>query len=199
MNIIVDKDKSNTLLPKIMRASIHLFVRQGIHGTTTKDIAREAGVAEGALYRHFKSKDELAWHIFQVHLDQFTAELMGKVMMLKHARERVRAYVAESFAAYDSDPELFTYLILQEHSELDKYARKYKHPGHVALRLIEDGQSSGEIRAGDRKILASLFVGSVIRVCVIKMYGEFPGELAKRSDEVADGVWRMLSVTADNP
>src|SRR5689334_2541395 len=100
MNIIVENTKINTLLPKIMRVAIHLFNQQGIDGTTTKDIAREAGVAEGALYRHFKSKEDLAWHIFQAHLEQFTVELTGKVLRESKAKDRVRRFVEESFAAY---------------------------------------------------------------------------------------------------
>ena len=179
-----------------MRSAIHLFVTQGIDGATTKDIARAAGVAEGALYRHFKSKEDLAWHIFNVHLRQFTTELLGKVLSKNSAAERVRVFVEESFAAFESDRDLFTYLILREHSELAKYAQTQQHPGHVAMRIIEDGQKTGEIRPGEPYLLGALFVGGVIRACVVKMYGNIKGELRRYSKEVAEGVWRMLQKEA---
>src|SRR5262245_43306209 len=125
MNLIIDKSKETTLLPKIMRAAIHLFLTKGIDGTTTKDIAKAAGVAEGALYRNFKGKDDLAWYVFSTHLNQFTADLMAKVYPEPTAERRIRKFIEESFSAYEQDPELFSYLILREHSELNKYAQTY--------------------------------------------------------------------------
>ena len=193
MNIIIDDKKRNTKLPKVMRSAIHLFVKKGIHGTTIKDIAHRAGVAEGSLYRHFASKDALAWHLFSVHLNEFTAELMANVYPLASARERIARFVAVSFSAYEQDPELYTYLILQEHTELVKYPHTAAHPGHVVTKIIEDGQQSGEIRKGDPMVLGSLFVGGVIRVCVVKMYGNIQKDLKAYSTEVAAMIWKMLS------
>src|ERR1017187_9922548 len=103
MNLIISKGKENTKLPEIMRASLRLFMKKGIDGTTIKDIAREAKVAEGTLYRHFKSKDALAWHLFRAPLQQFTRELETKVFAEKSAHARIRRFVEESFAAYESD------------------------------------------------------------------------------------------------
>lgn len=175
-----------------MRASVHLFVKKGIDGTTIKDIAKEAKVAEGSLYRHFKSKDELAWYLFSAHLNKFTADLMAKVYTLASAKDRVRVFVEESFDAYESDPELYSFLILREHSELDKFAKNYMHPGHVVMRIIEDGQKNGEIRAGNPYVLGALFVGAVIRVCVVKMYGSIQEDLRTFSLEVSDSIWKGL-------
>ncbi len=192
MKIIISDNKRKTKLPDVMRAAIHLFVKKGIDGTTIKDIAKEAGVAEGSLYRHFKSKEALAWHLFSAHLAQFTGELMSKVYPLPTAQARVRKFVEESFAAYEEDPELYSYLILREHSELDAYAQNFTHPGNVVLKIIEDGQTSGEIRAGEPYVLGSLFVGSVIRVCVVKMYGNLKTPLHDHISLVSDSIWDML-------
>jgi AcrR family transcriptional regulator len=192
MNIIIEKQKENTKLPAVLRAALQLFVEKGIDGTTIKDIAKKAGVAEGALYRHFKSKDDLAWHLFSTHLSQFTAELTAKVFAEPHAEARIRKFVTESFAAYESDPELYTYLILREHSELNKYAQEYAHPGHVVIRIIEEGQKNGEIKAGEPYVLGSLFVGGVLRVAVVKMYGNISENLTHYSQYVAACVWAML-------
>ncbi|MFB9991392.1 TetR/AcrR family transcriptional regulator [Deinococcus oregonensis] len=43
----------------ILQAAVRVFARKGFHRTTTKDIAREAGLAEGTLYNHFQNKDAL--------------------------------------------------------------------------------------------------------------------------------------------
>ncbi|KAA3643482.1 MAG: TetR family transcriptional regulator [Chloroflexi bacterium] len=44
---------------RILAAAAELFVHYGYDKTTVDDIAREAGVSKGAIYLHFKSKDEL--------------------------------------------------------------------------------------------------------------------------------------------
>jgi AcrR family transcriptional regulator len=192
MNIIISDDKAKTKLPEIMRTAIHLFVKKGIDGTTIKDIAREARVAEGALYRHFKSKEDLAWHLFNTHLNQFTADLMSKVYPEVGAQKRIRKFVDESFKAYEDDSELYSYLILREHSELEKYAQGALHPGDIVIKIIEDGQKNGEIRAGDPFVLGSMFIGGIIRICVVKMYGNIKKELQSYRVPVADMIWAML-------
>lgn len=43
----------------ILNAALKLFVEQGFHGTPTSKIAKEAGVANGTLFHHFKTKEDL--------------------------------------------------------------------------------------------------------------------------------------------
>lgn len=41
---------------KILKAALGLFAQHGYSGTTTRQLAQAAGVAEGTLFRHFESK-----------------------------------------------------------------------------------------------------------------------------------------------
>ena len=41
---------------RILEAARRLFAKQGFDGTTTRDLAQAAGVAEGTLFRHFVNK-----------------------------------------------------------------------------------------------------------------------------------------------
>jgi AcrR family transcriptional regulator len=41
---------------RILDAAQRLFAAQGFDGTTTRDLAQQAGVAEGTLFRHFANK-----------------------------------------------------------------------------------------------------------------------------------------------
>jgi AcrR family transcriptional regulator len=43
----------------ILQASLHLFARNGFHGTSMRDIAREAKIADGLIYHYFASKRDL--------------------------------------------------------------------------------------------------------------------------------------------
>ena len=44
---------------RIVAEAGRLFAERGYSGTTTAEIARRAGIAEGTIYRHFRSKDDL--------------------------------------------------------------------------------------------------------------------------------------------
>jgi AcrR family transcriptional regulator len=41
---------------RILQAAQRLFARRGFDGTSTRDLAQAAGVAEGTLFRHFENK-----------------------------------------------------------------------------------------------------------------------------------------------
>jgi len=43
----------------VLAASLELFAEQGFANTTTKEIASRAGVAEGTVYKRYKTKDAL--------------------------------------------------------------------------------------------------------------------------------------------
>jgi len=43
----------------IIETAMLEFARKGFHGTTTRDLARAAGVSEALLFQHFKNKEEI--------------------------------------------------------------------------------------------------------------------------------------------
>lgn len=49
---------------EILNAAARLFARKGISGATMADIAREADLSAGAIYRYFSSKEELLRAVF---------------------------------------------------------------------------------------------------------------------------------------
>ncbi|MGZ8782536.1 MAG: TetR/AcrR family transcriptional regulator [Gaiellaceae bacterium] len=66
----------------IVEAALRVFVAGSYSGSTTSEIAREAGISEPILYRHFASKRELylaclgaAWGSLRAAFDERLAEL----------------------------------------------------------------------------------------------------------------------------
>src|SRR5512146_1782843 len=50
---------------EILRAALKLFSTRGLVATSIRDIARESGYTNPALYKHFAGKDALALHLFE--------------------------------------------------------------------------------------------------------------------------------------
>jgi AcrR family transcriptional regulator len=59
--------KTSETSVKILRSAAQLFARQGYHGTSTREIARLAGVSENTLFRHFDYKEDLFWSALLWH------------------------------------------------------------------------------------------------------------------------------------
>lgn len=59
--------KNSATSEKIVLSAAQLFARQGYHGTSTRDIARLAGVSENTLFRHFDRKEDLFWSALRWH------------------------------------------------------------------------------------------------------------------------------------
>ena len=67
--------KTRETREKLMLATEHLLRTDGLARLTTRAIAREAGVAEGALYHHFKDKAALLLAIVRDRMSDFRATL----------------------------------------------------------------------------------------------------------------------------
>src|SRR5690349_22466806 len=50
---------------RLVRAALELFTSQGYHETTTPEIAKKAGVAEGTIYRHFTGKQHFLNELYR--------------------------------------------------------------------------------------------------------------------------------------
>ncbi len=48
---------------KIKKAALKIFSRKGFDGTTTREIAKEAGISSAALHYYFRRKDKLFAHV----------------------------------------------------------------------------------------------------------------------------------------
>jgi AcrR family transcriptional regulator len=51
----------------IVSTAHSLFLEQGFHGTTMRQIAKGSGMALGSLYNHFKDKDDLFRAVFEAY------------------------------------------------------------------------------------------------------------------------------------
>lgn len=84
-----------TTKEKIIIAAIKKFSAQGYSGTSTSEIAKEAGCAEGTIFRHFPKKIDLLRHVAQVFIKQFASGAATK--QLKEIIKRSEGLSAEAF------------------------------------------------------------------------------------------------------
>ena len=60
---------------RIVAAAVALFAEQGYDATSVNQVVARAGVAKGALYHHFESKDDLLYEVYRELVDRQLAGL----------------------------------------------------------------------------------------------------------------------------
>jgi len=70
---------------RILQAALQLFKEKGLEGTTTKQISRKAGIAEGTLFNYFETKEDLAMYFFQKETDNLIAWYRAEKRLQKAA------------------------------------------------------------------------------------------------------------------
>lgn len=73
----------------LIGAASKLFAARGFEATTTREIAAEAGCAEGLIHRYFKSKAGLLLAIIQGRVSQEVVDLGEKVQLARNVRDEV--------------------------------------------------------------------------------------------------------------
>jgi TetR/AcrR family transcriptional regulator, cholesterol catabolism regulator len=96
----------------ICDAALNLFAGQGIEATTTRQIAKRAGTAEGNIYRHFKNKEALAHHLFEENARLLHQTLFEAAEGISEPQARLAALVRGVFRFADERPVAFSYLFM---------------------------------------------------------------------------------------
>jgi AcrR family transcriptional regulator len=73
------KRKGEPSRKQLMTAAIDCFARLGYQGTSIDRIARDAGVTKGAVYYHFKDKEELLFEAVKDRIGGFEQQVLEDV------------------------------------------------------------------------------------------------------------------------
>ena len=143
-----------------------LFSRQGVDNTSIKDIAREAGVAQGLLYHYFASKDDLLWGVLQAHT--FMPHLQQAPSLEEaHSAEDVLRSVALQFNAFLEAQQPLMRLVLRElQTNLRVRGLWEERIRHEVVITLEDflraRVAAGELRPHQVEVAAHMLMYGVV-------------------------------------
>lgn len=158
---------------KIIAAAIESFAEKGYAATSTSEIAKKAGVAEGTIFRHYKTKKELLLSIVSPMMAKLIAPFVikdfNKVLNQDYERfeDFVRAMIENRTKFLINNMQLFRILI-QEIPFQPELKEQFKE--HIAKKIferfekiIEHYQATGQI--------VDMPSYSVIRMTVSTIFG----------------------------
>ncbi|HEY9078726.1 TetR/AcrR family transcriptional regulator [Magnetovibrio sp.] len=170
---------------KIKRAALELFVDKGVDGGGMRDIAKASAITEGAIYRHFSSKDELVWTLFRDNFTNFAATLSVLQAGEVSTAAKIEAMVQGFCQLFDRDETLFRFLLLVQHGQLSKITDDMANPIDVVQNVIQTGIDAGEVGHADATEATAWVFGIVLQTATFQIYGRLPGPLSPRADALA--------------
>ena len=178
---------------RIEEAAVRLFVEKGVAETTIKDIARAVGVSEGALYRHFESKDELVWKAFERHYVAFAATLRQLGESEPTARGKIAAMIRGFCRAHDENPTLFKFLLFVQHGQLAKLEPGTPTPVDVMRDVLDRAIASREVPAQRPDLATALVFGVVLQPVTFAAYGRLPLNLGSMCERLIAAAWAAVT------
>ena len=161
----------------ILTAALELFATRGVDGVTIRDIAAETGFTNPAMFRHFKSKEELAQSLFEACYRRLAHGFLQPDITLESVLERGLALIEES----PESVHFVTENLRRYWHTLPAEVRAYSLLGSMR-RLIEAEQRAGKVRQdADPDLAAAIVLGvlsQIARMAHFKELSKQPGALA---------------------
>jgi TetR/AcrR family fatty acid metabolism transcriptional regulator len=134
---------------RILTAAERIFARRGFFAAKVSDVAKEAGVADGTIYRYFKSKDDLMISLFERPMQQVNEALREAVAGIDSPREQLRAFIKTYLQLVHDEPTAVEVLTI-ELRQSSKFMKEYENPEFADfLRMlggiIAAAQDKGEL------------------------------------------------------
>lgn len=149
-------DKENAIL----EAASRVFAQRAFHEVLIEEIAAEAGIGKGTIYRYFETKDDLYFATALYGLDFLAAALEKASSPEGSSAERLERIATEILSFFWDRRYLVA--LLARYERADREAGFLKRRESI-LRLVQEAILSGierrEFRGIDARIGAELFLG----------------------------------------
>ena len=63
-------DKGDERKKQLLRVALDVFIEKGYYGTSTREIARRAGVSSGLLFHYFSSKESIYHELVKIGVEE---------------------------------------------------------------------------------------------------------------------------------
>jgi len=178
---------------RIIDGALRLFAERGVDGTSIRDIATSAMITEPAVYRHFRSKEDLVWEIFWTGYRGLGEKLRDIQPSGADLQARLAAMVGTICALFDNDEPLFRFLLLTQHGQLGKITEREKSPVQVLHDQLAAAIAAGALPQQDAELATSTVFGIVLQAATFRVYGRLDQPLSHYAAPLAAACWAALN------
>jgi len=195
-------DVSAERKPQILLAAMQVFLQKGFTAARMEDIAKQAGLSVGNLYRYFPGKLDITLALMELFLEPSLSNSNDLLSAPGTCRERLESSFLRVLEKQDAS--LLTLYGEMYHlaryeprvrTVLQDYNQRYQK---IVADLLQQGIQNGELRPVDTDAVAfafqSVFDGFMQNMTLTSQPLDLPSVLRQTFDMLFDG----LSITRSN-
>jgi len=175
----------------IERGVVEVVARKGLCGTTIQDIADEARVSPGLLYRYWKNRDDLAGEVYRAHYQALLERLAAQAAQETDSWERLCLMIRGFLEFADENPTILKFVLLSQH-DLHRTVPPEQGLRALLTGLLRDGTAGGRIRTMSTDLAVQFILGIVLQPVVGALYGDLSSPLSAHYAEIVDALERVL-------
>lgn len=185
----VKKETTEVRKEQTVKAALDIIGAKGVQGLTTARIAKNVGISEANIYRHFKNKDAILMAVIDSIDNTLTNNLKAvrkeDITSLKKMERILRlhlSYINDNKGiprVVFSSEILFTKGIRKKLSSfVDRYLK-------MLAEVLEEGTKDGSIRKGiNSRAMAGLFIGMIQLNALRWLLNDFQSPLSKEGGKL---------------
>ena len=179
---------------EIVEVALGLINKKGIQGLTIKNLAKEIGISEPGIYRHFENKIQILIAIldlFKGNMEQiFSKELIND----RNSIEKIEHLFAKHFSSFSAMPSLVSVIFSEEifRNEpilITKITEIIDNHDGILTAVISGGQEKGEIRTDIEARHLSIIIMGTLRLFVKKwQFSAYSFNLPKEGGKLIESI-----------
>ncbi|HSH68277.1 MAG TPA: TetR/AcrR family transcriptional regulator [Deferrisomatales bacterium] len=182
----------------ILEAAIRAFSRQGYHGCTVAQVAREAGMADGTLYLYFQGKEDLLISAFRFVLEGLLERLDRATEQEADPIARLQLLVELHLGMMEADRELASFLQFQlrQPDEAIRHAIAEPLTGYARRieAILDQGKEVGMIRPDiSTRVMRRVIFGAVDETVSAWLLHPESGTLSTRAGPLLEVLLRGVT------
>lgn len=186
--------KPITKLESIEKTAIQLFASYGIKQVTIKEIASKSKCSEGALYRHYKSKEEMAWELYKREVEIFGKKLRNILNCGLAFPDKLGSAVELFYKLFDEDQTKFSFILLSKYN----FSKSRKidpglNPFNLVTDLIKIAVKRNEINIDNPELYSAMILGLVLQPPTFVVSKRIKGKIGNTADAVTRSCLKVLN------
>lgn len=176
--MVTQAARSEATRQALIAAGRALFAERGFAGASTEELLERAGVSRGAMYHHFKGKDELFLAVFEAVEVDLTARVIERSITGTTPIDQLRLGF-DAFLSLCLDPEVQRIVLLDGPTVLgwETWHEIDERYAYGLIKAALDGAIAvGQIAEGSSEAMAHALLGAMMQAGFV---------VAKAADQAA--------------
>ena len=184
---------------EILDASLDLFLKQGIPGTTMPQICAASGASTGSVYHLFDGKDDIAMTLFVEGMRDYESTMLHSIERKTSLRSCIRCLISTHLRIVVEAPALSLYLarlgLADAQGDFNvKYRELSDHFAQTIWIRLKPFAERGEIVSLPQELYFSQIIGPAAHLARAWLLGRIDSDLLSAVEPLAEAAWKSLRI-----